>query len=77
MEWNISLASDKSFISYPSANLLSQQVDALGLASLKVKLAAISCLKFPVTLGQLKKYLGITEYHWQYILHYAIMLKPL
>ncbi len=74
---NIHLAPRKSFLGYPSVHLLGQKVDALGLATAAEKLAAIANLKFPKTLGQLDKYLGLTGYLRQYIAHYAAIAKPL
>ena len=74
---NIHLAPKKSFLGYPSVQLLGQKVDALGLATAEDKLAAITSLAFPKTLSQLEKYLGLTGYLRQYIPHYAAIAKPL
>ena len=74
---NIHLSPKKSFLGYPSVQLLGQKVDALGLATAEDKLAAISNLQFPKTLAQLEKYLGLTGYLRQYIAHYAAITKPL
>ncbi len=74
---NIHLSPRKSFLGYPSVQLLGQKVDALGLATAEEKLAAISNLSFPRTLTQLEKYLGLTGYLRQYIAHYAAISKPL
>lgn len=68
---NIHLSPKKSFLGYPSVQLLSQKVDALGLATASEKLAAIVNLCFPRTLKQLEKYLGLTGYLRQYIPYYA------
>ena len=76
-EMNIHLSPKKSFLGYPSVSLLGQKVDALGLATATDKLAAIANLRFPKTLGQLDKYLGLTGYLRQYIAHYAAIAKPL
>ena len=74
---NIHLSPKKSFLGYLSVRLLSQRVDALGLATSSEKLATISNLAFPRTLSQLERYLGITGYLRQYIPHYAAIIKPL
>jgi len=73
----ICLASEKSFLTYPSIQLLEQWVDALGLATLKDKLVAIAGLCFSISLSQLEKYLGLTGYLRQYIPKYAAIIKPL
>jgi len=73
----ICLASEKSFLTYSSIQLLGQRVDALGLATLEDKLVAIAGLRFPISLSQLEKYLGLTGYLRQYIPKYAAIIKPL
>ncbi|CBF84359.1 uncharacterized protein ANIA_02616 [Aspergillus nidulans FGSC A4] len=55
---NLSLDPKKSFIGYPSVQLLGQHVDAFGLTTDKEKIAAIQRLRFPETLRQLESYLG-------------------
>jgi len=44
---------------------------------LKDKLVAIAGLCFSISLSQLEKYLGLTEYLQQYIPKYAAIIKPL
>ncbi len=73
----ICLSPEKSYLAYPSVQLLGQRVDALGLATSEDKLAAISRIRFPLSLSQLEKYLGLTGYLRQYIPHYAAIVKPL
>jgi hypothetical protein len=72
----ICLSSEKSFLTYSSVQLLEQWVDALELA-IEDKLVAIAGLCFSISLSQLEKYLGLTEYLWQYISKYAAIIKPL
>lgn len=74
---NIYLLPKKSFLGYPSVNLLGQKVDVLGLSTATEKLSAISQLAFPNTLSQLEKYLGMTGYLRQYVPYYAAIVKPL
>ena len=76
-EANICLSPNKSFLGYPTVQLLGQRVDALGLATAEDKLAAITNLEFPQTLRQLETYLRMTGYLRQYIPHYAAIIKPL
>ena len=59
---NIKLSPKKSFIGYPSIQLLGQRVDAFGLLTTEEKLAAISQLEFPIMLKNLETYLGMTGY---------------
>jgi len=56
---------------------LKQQVDALELVTSEDKLVAIAGLCFFISLSQLEKYLGLTEYLQQYISKYAVIVKPL
>lgn len=74
---NIHLSPRKSFLGYPSVQLLGQKVDALGLATAEEKLIVIVNLSFPRTLAQLEKYLGLTGYLRQYIRHYVAIAKSL
>ena len=74
---NLSLDPKKSFIGYPSVQLLGQHVDAFGLTTDKEKIAAIQRLWFLETLCQLESYLGITRYLQHYILKYASIVAPL
>ena len=74
---NIHISAKKTFLSYPSVQLLGQKVDALGLATDTEKLKAISSLQFPVNLTQLEHYLGLTGYLRHYIRGYAMMSAPL
>ena len=74
---NIKLSPKKSFIGYPSIQLLGQRVDVFGLSTAEEKLAAISQLEFPTTLKDLETYLGMTSYLRQYTLYYAQIADPL
>ena len=74
---NIYLLSRKSFLDYPSIQLLSQKIDILKLATAEEKLVVITNLFFSRTLAQLKKYLDFIEYLRQYIAYYVGITKPL
>lgn len=76
-QMGICLSPEKSYLAYPSVQLLGQRVNALGLATTDDKLKAITSLEFPRTLRQLETYLGLTGYLRQYIPHYAAIVKPL
>ena len=77
LEFDICLSSKKSFLGYPSIQLLGQRVDALGLVSAHDKLDAIARLAFPKILRQLDHYLGLTGYLREYIPYYGPVSKPL
>ena len=73
----ICLLLKKFYLAYSFIQLLSQWVDALNLITLKDKLVTIFRIRFPLSLSQLEKYLGLTDYLQQYILHYAAIIKSL
>ncbi len=52
----------KFYLAYLSVQLLSQQIDALSLMTLKDKLITIFKIKFSLNLSQLEKYLDLTDY---------------
>ena len=74
---NITLKATKLFLRYLSVTLLRQKVDELGLMILAKKLKAISLIKFPATLWDLKIYLGLTGYMRNYIPLYSLITHPL
>ena len=67
----IALKPSKSFMVYPNVQLLGQRVDSFGLSTPHERLAAISKLKFPLTLAALETYLGMIGYLRNYIAWYA------
>lgn len=56
----ISVKPTKSFLGYPTVQLLGQRVDSLGLTTTEERLRAITALKFPKTLNEWETYLGLT-----------------
>lgn len=74
---HISLSPTKSFLGYPTVQLLGLKVDAFGLSTPKEKLEAITNLKFPKTLQDLEIYLGFTGWLRGYIPYYAQKSEPL
>ena len=75
--YNICLSPGKSFLGYPSVQLLRQWVNTFDLTTAEDKLSAITQLHFPHTLSALEKYLRLTGYLHQYIPRYAAIVKPL
>lgn len=61
-EYNIRLEPKKSFVGFPSINLLGQRVDSLGITTIEEKLRAVLSLDFPHTLKELETYLGLAGY---------------
>jgi len=54
--------SKKFYLTYLFIQLLSQQVNALSLVTLKDKLITIFKIKFSLSLSQLEKYLDLIDY---------------
>lgn len=75
--YNISIKLTKTFLNYPSVGLLGQEVNTLGLTTAKEKLNAIKLLQYPLTVGVLEYYLGLTGYLCSYIHYYAQLVEPL
>jgi len=73
----ICLSLKKFYLMYSSVQLLSQQIDALNLTTLKDKLVTIFRIRFSLSLSQLEKYLSLIDYLQQYISHYTVIVKLL
>ena len=73
----IVLSPAKSFIGYPSVNLLGRHVDSLGMSTPEDKVRAITSLRFPSTLRQLEVFLGMTNWLRTSIPRYAQRTDPL
>lgn len=76
-EYNNSIKPTKFFLNYPYVGLLGQQVNSLGLTTMKEKLWTIKHLTYSETLGALKYYLGLTSYLRNYIYFYTKLAAPL
>jgi hypothetical protein len=74
---NISLSSKKSFLGYPSVELLGFRVDGLGLYNTSDRIKTIRELRFPATLQQLEKFIGLTGYLRHLIPRYSQRVNPL
>ena len=77
MKKSIFLFSKKSFLDYLTVQLLDQCVDTLKLITAEDKLAAIVNIKVSCTLSALEKYLDMTDYLYQYISYYTVIIKSL
>ncbi|ORY68957.1 uncharacterized protein BCR38DRAFT_328165, partial [Pseudomassariella vexata] len=67
----------KTFVRYPSINILGFTIDGYGKAITEERVEAIRKLKMPETLGALETYIGMTSYLSHYIPYYAQKIKPL
>ena len=74
---NIAISPTKSFISYPSVELLGFYVDSFGLTTTSEKVAAFKQLEFLGTLKALEHYIGATGFLRHLIPYYAKLLEPL
>ena len=72
-----SLAPTKSFLGFPSINLLGQRVDSLDMSTSEEKIKAITSLKFPSSLRDLEIFLGLTGWLRNSIPRYAQRAQPL
>jgi hypothetical protein len=73
----LSLSPKKSFMAYPSVQLLGHMVDGLGMSTTKERVAAMANLQFPSTLRDLETYLGMTGFLRQFVPYYAKVVEPL
>ncbi|RYC55608.1 hypothetical protein CHU98_g10598 [Xylaria longipes] len=74
---NIAMSPKKSFIGYPSVELLGFRVDALGLSNTKDRVQAFQQLAFPKNLQALEQYLGASGFLRTLIPYYAQLAEPL
>lgn len=73
----ISLSPKKSFIGYPSVELLGFYVDSLGMSTTRERTDAFRRISFPKTLKALETYLGSTGFLRTMIPYYAQISEPL
>ncbi|KAL3428067.1 hypothetical protein PVAG01_01576 [Phlyctema vagabunda] len=73
----ITIKPSKTFLGFPTVQLLGQHIDSLGLATSEDKLKAIAAIKFPTTLHALETYIGLTGWLRQYVPYYAAIVQPL
>ena len=74
---NINPNPAKSYIGYPSVQLLGLRVDALGMTTPEEKTKAITNIKFPTTLADVERCLGLTGSLRHYIHNYTTKAEPL
>ncbi len=76
-EKNMGFSPEKSFIAYPSVELLGFYVDALGMHSTEQRTQGFRGLEFPATLKALETYLGASGFLRSMIPYYAQIADPL
>ncbi|EAQ86812.1 hypothetical protein CHGG_08065 [Chaetomium globosum CBS 148.51] len=74
---NVAIAPTKSFIGYPSVELLGFRVNSLGLTTTAQRVEAFRNLAFPKTLKALEQWIGATGFLRHLIPYYAQLLEPL
>ena len=73
----INLAAIKTFLAYLSVTLLGQRVDSLGMSTTAEKIAAITSLRFPLSLRDLEIFMGLIGWLRSSIFRYAQRAQPL
>ncbi|RPA78806.1 DNA/RNA polymerase, partial [Ascobolus immersus RN42] len=68
---NVAVNPNKCFFAFDSVKLLGRQVDKFRLATLAEKIQAIAAIYFPITLDELKHFLGLTGYYRQFVDKYT------
>jgi hypothetical protein len=67
----------KCYLSFPSATILGQKVDAFSLATTDKRMAAILDFEFPANASQLETYIGAVGYLRDKVPYFAQLLAPL
>src|SRR6266566_3072364 len=76
-EKNISINLEKSYIRYPTVELLRYYIDTLGIYSMEDQMQSFYKLEFPSTLKALKTYLGAIGFLCSIIPYYTQIADPL
>ncbi|KAM4067500.1 reverse transcriptase (RNA-dependent DNA polymerase) [Hirsutella rhossiliensis] len=75
--FNLTMSPKKSWIGYPSVQLLGFRVDAFGMSTTEHRLAAFAKLEFPDQLSVLESYIGATGYIRHLLPYYGALIEPL
>jgi hypothetical protein len=73
----ISISPSKSFLAYPSVELLGFRVDGLGLTTTGERVEAFKSLEFPSQLRALEQYLSASGFLRHLLPYYAKVVEPL
>jgi hypothetical protein len=76
-EKNISIAPAKSYVGYPSVELLGFYVNGFGLTTTEHRIEAFRNLAFPANLKALEQYIGASGFLRHLIPYYAKLIEPL
>lgn len=74
---NLVIAPHKSFVAYPTVNLLGFDVDAFGVAIAKDKVKALRDVIFPVTLADLERWIGAVTFLRKFVPWFQQKMEPL
>ncbi|KAL2272289.1 hypothetical protein FJTKL_06972 [Diaporthe vaccinii] len=74
---NITISGPKSFIGYPSIELLGFRVDGLAIHTAGAKIQALKDMKFPENLAALEKFIGMTSFLRHLIPRFSKRINPL
>lgn len=77
LEKGLSISPEKSYLGYPSVELLGFYVDSLGLSTIKERTEGFQNLEFPAQLKALETYLGATGFLRTMVPYYAQLSEPL
>jgi len=77
LELRIWLAAPKSYLAYPSVELLGHHVNGFGMATSKARVQAIKELLFPATLQKLETFIRMTRWLRQFVPFYTKVIEPL
>jgi hypothetical protein len=76
-EKRISLSGKKTFLGYPSVELLGHRVDGFGMSTTEERVAAMKAIQFPENLQQLERFIGMAGWLRQFVPFYAKIIEPL
>ena len=76
-KFRISIAPKKTFVGFPSIQLLGRNVDAFGFSTLVEKVQAIAALDFPHRLKDLESYLGMAGRLRIFVPYFSALAEPL
>ena len=76
-KWRVIVAARKSFIGYPSIQLLGFLVNGEGIANTPNRLKALQIIEFPTNLSLLETFIGMAGYVRNGILWFDVRIRPL
>ncbi|EPE10789.1 retrotransposable element [Ophiostoma piceae UAMH 11346] len=74
---NVSIGPAKSFVGFPTMEVLGRYVDGFTMTTTKEKIAAIKGMTFPTTLKELESFIGLVTWLRSNVPAFAIRMMPL